>query len=1156
MRTALLRCALPPALIGAHSLRAGTRLTAPQSPRRAKTSAPGDAPSPPPVPPAAKRAKKAKALGRFKGASLQPVNQLVPVAKAEPEKAAQPLEPGLASWDAPQGNAAAKLAQAAQPARGWKKPSAAPAAAPAPPTTTAERAPSAPKPAPAPAPAPPAAADYDELPEEPDWDEIAEMEREAAEAQSYIDSQQEAAARAASEPAVAPNAEPQAEPTAAPAAQVAAADVRPEAAPAAPAPAKPAPKAKRKAAPPRKAAAKRRRAPQNTPSDSSSESECDCDSDGAQSAGRPAVRDRRSGGRAGADYAGQQSDSGSDTSSGSEYSEPEVRAARQKRRRQQKKAAPRGEKKKAPKGAAKDSKRRAQSDRSHRPSADKRPAASVPKASPPTGANAAVAAAPAAPAPNELQAKHARTQNDPGPEKKTAESAARPKEKVVYDQLGRKRVKWKPPVSTRGVSGEVSQNFRRLGNVNKKSTNRELALRNGGRGRGRGGRGRGGRGGRGGSRGRGSKWTGSNSWGKESSSYRGTTSDTHSAAFAADPYGVMHSGRLGTLLVASPGPHAPPETEGGPATGGEASAPGNVDTDKPDAGRKQQVASRELEEAPDKPRAIPRAAIPQRTVDEKTETMLLNVLQKHFGHDSFRDGQAWAIDRVLRPTYSSNQSTLAILPTGAGKSLCYQVASFLLRPKVTLVISPLVSLMQDQLLNLPAGLRGHCISSNQKYSLNREAMEALSAKKLDILYIAPERLYDMKLLRRLGELGDDAVGLVCIDEAHCVSQWSHNFRPSYLRLDLVMRRQLGIRCPVLGLTATATATTERSVREKLNIPKRGVWRSSTLRPNLHLTVSIESDRRGALVTLLKSPNFEKAKSIIVYAFYRADVDELSRYLQGQMISADGYHAGKDAPVREKIQNDFMSGKLRVVVATVAFGMGINKQDVGGVIHYSLPGSMESYVQEVGRAGRDGNAAYCHLFLNTGDYMRRRSLASSDGLDRGTVLTSLRMLFSTNICKRNHQASVNAWTERGTEESYTAPEYAGGWNRLVSCTEEQAKRDYDTTMDVLTTCFTYLEIGNPCYLRVLSLSTDLVYSVRFYKSTVEELCKLSPVVHCIVQVGKRRSGKYEFDVATVCNLLRMSTDDLVSALRQLKSCAFPCSILRFCLNSTNLQQCCC
>lgn len=138
--------------------------------------------------------------------------------------------------------------------------------------------------------------------------------------------------------------------------------------------------------------------------------------------------------------------------------------------------------------------------------------------------------------------------------------------------------------------------------------------------------------------------------------------------------------------------------------------------------------------------------------------------------------------------------------------------------------------------------------------------------------------------------------------------------------------------------------------------------------------------------LLKSKNFANAKSVIVYAFYRMDVDELSRYLQGQMIKADGYHAGKEPGVREKIQKDFMTGKLKVVVATVAFGMGINKADVGGVVHYSLPGSMESYVQEVGRAGRDGNNAYCHLFLNTGDYMRRRSLASSDGLDQHTVPT--------------------------------------------------------------------------------------------------------------------------------------------------------------------------
>ena len=529
-----------------------------------------------------------------------------------------------------------------------------------------------------------------------------------------------------------------------------------------------------------------------------------------------------------------------------------------------------------------------------------------------------------------------------------------------------------------------------------------------------------------------------------------------------------------------------------------------------------------------------RPAASQPSVDAETEGRLRKVLQQSFDHDSFREGQAWAIDRVLRPTVSSNQSTLAILPTGAGKSLCYQVAAFLMRPKVTLVISPLVSLMQDQLLNLPAGLRGDCITSNQKWTKNKNALEALSAKKLDILFIAPERLYDEKFLRRLGDLDAGSVGLICVDEAHCVSQWSHNFRPGYLRLDLIFRKQLGFHCPLLGLTATATAMTEKSVREKLNIPKAGVWRSSTLRPNLHLTVSIESDRRSALVKLLRSERFAKAKSVIVYAFYRMDVDELSRHLQGQMIKADGYHAGKEPSVRAKIQSDFMSGKLHVVVATVAFGMGINKADVGGVVHYSLPGSMEAYVQEVGRAGRDGNDAYCHLFLNTGDYMRRRSLASSDGLDQHTVLSSLRSLFTTNVCRRDEQQSVNAWRETDGGDSYVAPEYSGGWKRLVSCTEDQAKQDYDTSIDVLLTCFTYLEIGQPRYLRVLSVSTNLTYTVQFFKSTVEQLVKLSPVVNCIVQSGKRRLSKYEFDLASVCNLLRMSTSDLLDALHQLKS----------------------
>jgi ATP-dependent DNA helicase Q4 len=166
-------------------------------------------------------------------------------------------------------------------------------------------------------------------------------------------------------------------------------------------------------------------------------------------------------------------------------------------------------------------------------------------------------------------------------------------------------------------------------------------------------------------------------------------------------------------------------------------------------------------------------------------------------------------------------------------------------------------------------------------------MDAVTAGQLDVLFIAPERLYDAQFLQRLADLPPGRLGFACVDEAHCISQWSHNFRPSYLRLDIVLRDFLGLRC-VLGLTATATAQTELSVRTKLRIPKAGVWRSSTLRPNLTLTVSIEADRRAALVKLLRTPHYRRASSIIVYAFYRNDVDDLARFLQSKMLACAAY----------------------------------------------------------------------------------------------------------------------------------------------------------------------------------------------------------------------------------------------------------------------------
>ncbi|KAK3859142.1 hypothetical protein Pcinc_034708 [Petrolisthes cinctipes] len=424
---------------------------------------------------------------------------------------------------------------------------------------------------------------------------------------------------------------------------------------------------------------------------------------------------------------------------------------------------------------------------------------------------------------------------------------------------------------------------------------------------------------------------------------------------------------------------------------------------------------------------------------------------KMFGYPSFRPGQENAIMRVL-----SGQSTLLVLSTGSGKSLCYQLPAYLYSkhcsPCITLCVSPLVSLMEDQVTGLPSFLHAVCLHTHQNATQRSRALSAIESGTANILLVSPEAVVASRSGGVLGTLLKQLppVAFACLDEAHCVSEWSHNFRPSYLRVCQVLRERLGVRT-ILGLTATARQVTALSIARHLLVPEMdtGIIRGTSVPDNLHLSVSRDQLREQALITLLQGDRFSECSSVIVYCTRRDECERVATLIRTQLLDpskvdvksnlkrtraisfdAESYHAGLSSSRRQKVQKQFMSGKLRIVVATVAFGMGIDKSDVQGIIHFNMPKNVESYVQEIGRAGRDGRDAHCHLFLDNKDgtdiqELKRHIYANS--IDRHTVRKLLDKIFKPCTCAKVKHLEVgddgkqnDSFDEEGREKSSNEP----------------------------------------------------------------------------------------------------------------------------------------
>jgi ATP-dependent DNA helicase RecQ len=371
----------------------------------------------------------------------------------------------------------------------------------------------------------------------------------------------------------------------------------------------------------------------------------------------------------------------------------------------------------------------------------------------------------------------------------------------------------------------------------------------------------------------------------------------------------------------------------------------------------------------------------------------LGVLRRVFGYDSFRGAQAEVIEHLI-----AGGDALVLMPTGGGKSLCYQIPA-LVRPGTGVVISPLIALMQDQVDALRAlGVAAGFLNSSQEPGQRREVESAFLAGQLDLLYLAPERLRAESTLRLLDR---GPIALFAIDEAHCVAHWGHDFRPDYLALSGLHQRWPGV--PRIALTATATSATRAEIADRLGLAEARHFVASFDRPNIQYRIEPKAEPARQLLRLIH--NEHPGDAGIVYCLSRASVEKTASFLDSHQITALPYHAGLDAATRRHHQARFLREEGLVMVATIAFGMGIDKPDVRFVAHLDLPRSVEGYYQETGRAGRDGAASTAWLAYGLQDVVQQRRLIDASPGDlahrrrQSAHLDAMLALCETVECRR-------------------------------------------------------------------------------------------------------------------------------------------------------------